>query len=49
MWVLCATFRLRLTAIAVKVPASLTDGDWPVQTSIGGVVSPAGTILTVHQ
>jgi uncharacterized protein (TIGR03437 family) len=38
-----------LYQIAVKVPASLTDGDWPVQASIGGVQSPAGTILTVHQ
>ena len=38
-----------LYQIAVKVPASLTDGDWPVQASIGGVASPAGTILTVHQ
>ena len=37
-----------LYQIAVKVPGSLTDGDWPVQASIGGVQSPAGTILTVH-
>ena len=37
-----------LYQIAVKVPTSLTDGDWPVQASIGGVQSPAGTILTVH-
>jgi len=38
-----------LYQIAVKVPGSLTDGDWPIQASIGGVQSPAGTILTVHQ
>jgi uncharacterized protein (TIGR03437 family) len=38
-----------LYQIAVKVPGSLTDGDWPVQASIGGVQSPIGTILTVHQ
>jgi uncharacterized protein (TIGR03437 family) len=38
-----------LYQIAVQVPGSLTDGDWPVQASIGGVLSPAGTILTVHQ
>jgi uncharacterized protein (TIGR03437 family) len=37
-----------LYQIAVQVPGSLTDGDWPVQASIGGVQSPAGTILTVH-
>ena len=35
--------------IAIQVPGSLTDGDWPIQASIGGVPSPAGAILTVHQ
>ena len=38
-----------LYQIAVKVPGSLTDGDWPIQASIGGVQSTAGAILTVHQ
>jgi uncharacterized protein (TIGR03437 family) len=38
-----------LYQIAIQVPPSLADGDWPIQASIGGVLSPAGTILTVHQ
>jgi uncharacterized protein (TIGR03437 family) len=38
-----------LYQIAIQVPTSLADGDWPVQASIGGVLSPAGTILSVHQ
>jgi uncharacterized protein (TIGR03437 family) len=37
-----------LYQIAVTVPGSLTDGDWPVQAMIGGVSSPSGTILTVQ-
>jgi hypothetical protein len=31
------------------VPNALADGDYPIQASIGGVQSPAGTILSVHQ
>ncbi len=38
-----------LYQVAIQVPASIPNGDWPVQASIGGVQSPAGTILTVHQ
>jgi uncharacterized protein (TIGR03437 family) len=38
-----------LYQIAITVPDSLTDGDWPIQASIGGVASLAGTILTVHK
>jgi uncharacterized protein (TIGR03437 family) len=38
-----------LYQIAIQVPASLSDGDWPIQASIGGALSPAGTILSVHQ
>jgi len=38
-----------LYQIAIQVPASLSDGDWPIQASIGGVLSPVGTILSVHQ
>ena len=37
-----------LYQIAIQVPASLADGDWPIQASIDGVSSPAGTILSVH-
>ena len=38
-----------LYQIAIQVPPTLADGDWPIQASIGGVLSPAGTILTVHK
>ena len=37
-----------LYQIAIQVPATLADGDWPIQASIGGAQSPAGTALTVH-
>ncbi len=37
-----------LYQIAIQVPPSLADGDWPIQAIIGGVLSPAGTILSVH-
>jgi uncharacterized protein (TIGR03437 family) len=37
-----------LYQIAIQVPLSLADGDWPIQALIGGVLSPAGTILSVH-
>ena len=38
-----------LYQIAIQVPASLGDGDWPIVASIGGAQSPAGTILSVHK
>jgi uncharacterized protein (TIGR03437 family) len=38
-----------LYQIAIQVPGSLADGDWPIQALIGAVLSPAGTILSVHQ
>jgi uncharacterized protein (TIGR03437 family) len=38
-----------LYQIAIQVPNTLTDGDWPVQASIGGVSSPSDALLTVHQ
>jgi uncharacterized protein (TIGR03437 family) len=37
-----------LYQIAIQVPPSLADGDWPIQALIGGVMSTAGTILSVH-
>ncbi len=37
-----------LYQIAIQVPPSLADGDWPIQALISGVLSPAGTILSVH-
>jgi uncharacterized protein (TIGR03437 family) len=38
-----------LYQIAMQVPPSLADGDWPIQAVVGGVLSPVGTILSVHQ
>jgi len=38
-----------LYQIAIQVPSSLADGDWPIQALIGGVQSPVGTILSVHR
>jgi uncharacterized protein (TIGR03437 family) len=38
-----------LYQIAIQVPSNLADGDWPLQAMIGGITSPAGTILSVHQ
>jgi len=37
-----------LYQIAIQVPTTLGDGDWPIQATIGGVQSPAGVLLTVH-
>lgn len=36
-----------LFQVAIQVPDSLADGDWPVQATIGGVPSPIGAILSV--
>jgi uncharacterized protein (TIGR03437 family) len=38
-----------LYQIAIQVPATLADGDWPIQASIGGAQSPAGTALSVRR
>jgi uncharacterized protein (TIGR03437 family) len=38
-----------LYQIAIQVPNTLADGDYPIQVIIGGVQSPAGTILSVRQ
>ena len=38
-----------LYQIAIQVPNTLADGDWPIQAGIGGVQSPTGTVLTVHR
>ncbi len=38
-----------LYQVAIQVPNSLADGDWPVQASIGGVPSPGGTVLSVRR
>jgi len=38
-----------LYQVAIQVPNSIGDGDFPVQVSIGGVTSPVGLILSVQQ
>jgi uncharacterized protein (TIGR03437 family) len=38
-----------LYQVAIQVPTSLTDGDWQVVASIGGVSSPSGMVLSVQQ
>jgi uncharacterized protein (TIGR03437 family) len=38
-----------LYQIAIQVPNTLADGDWPIQVSIGGTQSPSGVVLSVHQ
>jgi uncharacterized protein (TIGR03437 family) len=38
-----------LYQIAIQVPISLADGDWPIRAGIGGAQSPTGTSLTVHR
>jgi len=38
-----------LYQIAIAVPNSLADGDWPIRAAIGGVQSPTGIVLTVSR
>jgi uncharacterized protein (TIGR03437 family) len=38
-----------LYQVAIQVPESLTDGDWPIIATIGGVSSPTGIILSVKR
>ena len=38
-----------LYQVAIQVPSSMADGDWPVEATIGGVQSPSGAVLTVQQ
>jgi uncharacterized protein (TIGR03437 family) len=37
-----------LYQVAIQVPPTLTDGDWPIVANVAGVPSPAGIILSVH-
>ncbi len=37
-----------LYQVAIQVPTSLPDGNWPLTAIIGGVTSPSGVSLTVH-
>jgi uncharacterized protein (TIGR03437 family) len=36
-----------LYQIAIQVPSSLADGDWPIVATIGGASSPSGAVLSV--
>jgi len=36
-----------LYQIAIQVPSTLADGNWPIQASIGGVASAAGVVLSI--
>jgi uncharacterized protein (TIGR03437 family) len=38
-----------LYQVAIQVPGSLGNGDWPIVATIGGVASPSGAVLTVQQ
>lgn len=38
-----------LYQVAIQVPASLADGDWPVVASIGGAQSSNATVLSIHR
>jgi uncharacterized protein (TIGR03437 family) len=38
-----------LYQVAIQVPSSLGDGDWPIVATIDGVSSPSGVVLTVKQ
>ena len=38
-----------LYQIAIQVPSSIPNGDWPIQATIGGAQSPAGVLLAVQQ
>ena len=38
-----------LYQVAIQVPASLADGDWPLVATIGGVQSPSGILLSVRK
>jgi uncharacterized protein (TIGR03437 family) len=38
-----------LYQVAIQIPASLANGDYPVVASISGVESPSATMITVQQ
>jgi uncharacterized protein (TIGR03437 family) len=38
-----------LYQVSIQVPSSIASGDFPLQASIGGAMSPAGIILSVLQ
>ncbi len=38
-----------LYQVAIQVPSSMADGNWPVRATIGGVQSPSGVLLAVQK
>jgi uncharacterized protein (TIGR03437 family) len=38
-----------LYQVAIQVPTTLANGDYPVVATVGGVSSPSTTLLTVEQ
>jgi uncharacterized protein (TIGR03437 family) len=38
-----------LYQVAIQVPASLSDGDYPLKVSVGGVSSPDGVVLSIKE
>src|SRR5205085_12258724 len=38
-----------LYQVAIQVPASLPDGDWPIVANIGGAQSPSDVVLSVKK
>lgn len=38
-----------LYQVAIQVPMSLGNGDWPIVAAIDGVSSPSGMVLSVQQ
>jgi uncharacterized protein (TIGR03437 family) len=38
-----------LYQIAIQVPSSMENGEFPIEATIGGVTSPSGVMLAVHQ
>ena len=37
-----------LYQVAIQVPTTIADGDWPIVATVGGVSSPTGVLLTVQ-
>jgi len=35
--------------VAIQIPSSLPDGDWPIQASIGGATSLSCIVITVKK
>ncbi len=38
-----------LYQVAIQVPSTLADGDWPIVAAIGGVSSPSGMVLSIKK